>query len=196
MAPSWPICSAACTPLDPAPLSRALGCAGNVRRYLDAFAGRIERGSSTSWRRCSSGCGARHPPPARAAICHGDFHPQNVLVTMAAYGVLDCPTRSSPIPPSTSRPRSTSCDRARRLTSMPAALRWVARPGQPLLAVAISRSYRGSGPFDDARPRVYRVAAALAGAGARGESRAGWPGRRPTSMPRPYARACSATPGA
>jgi len=69
--------------LDPAPLSRALG-ARERRRYLDDFAGRIERAKLDELGRCSSGCARAARRPPRRPICHATSIRRTCSWTMAA----------------------------------------------------------------------------------------------------------------
>jgi len=102
-------------------------------------------------------------PSGPRVICHGDFHPQNVLVEHGrATGVLDWPNALVAEP---------AFDVASTfnilrfvpvgLTSMPAAVRWIVRVAQPLLARGYLAAYRRRRPIDDPRLAYYRVAAAL-----------------------------------
>ncbi len=149
--------------LDPATLARALGPSGTFEGYLDAFAARIARAKLDELAPLLAWLRARRPPPAAPAICHGDFHPQNVLVEHGrATGVLDWPNALVAEP---------AFDVASTfnilrfvpvgLTSMPAAVRWVVRAAQPLLAQGYLAAYRRRRPIDGARLAYYRVAAAL-----------------------------------
>ena len=175
--------------LDPAPLARALGPPGTFDGYLDAFAGRIERAKLDELAPLLVWLRARRPPPAAPAICHGDFHPQNVLVDDGGVtGVLDWPNALIADP---AFDVASTLNILRfvpaGLTSMPAALRWVARLAQPLLARRYLAAYRRQRPIDDARLAYYQVAAALRALVRAGESRRGLAGPPTDLDASPYA---------
>ena len=175
--------------LDPAPLSRALGPPGSFDGYLDAFAGRIERAKLDELAPLLGWLRARRPPFAAPAICHGDFHPQNVLVEHGRVtGVLDWPNALVADP---AFDVASTLNILRfvpaGLTSMPAALRWVARVAQPLLARRYLASYRRQRPIDDARLAYYQVAAALRALVRAGETQRGLAGVPSDLDASPYA---------
>lgn len=175
--------------LDPAPLARALGPSATFGGYLDTFEARVERGKLDELAPLVAWLRARRPPPAAPVICHGDFHPQNVLVEGGRVtGVLDWPNALIADP---------AFDVASTLnilsfvpvglTSMPVAWRWLARVAQPLLARRSLAAYRRRRPIDEARLAYYRVAAALRALVRAGESRRGLAGA-PTGLDAsPYA---------
>src|SRR5262249_25849237 len=123
--------------LDATRLIRALGEAVTFDGYVAALERRVVRArlhglrGAMRWLREH-----RPPPPAPPVICHGDLHPQNVLVEgRRVTGVLDWPntvvadaafdvasthTILRFVPPA--------------LASLPRSFRWLARVGQPLLA--------------------------------------------------------------
>lgn len=149
--------------LDAAPLARALGPPGTFEGYLDTEAGRIARAKLDGLRPLLDWLRARRPPETATVICHGDFHPQNVLVESGRVtGVLDWPNAQVADP---------ALDVAATLniltfvpagiTSMPAAFRWLARVAQPLLARRYLARYRRGRPIDDARLAYYQVAVGL-----------------------------------
>ena len=149
--------------LDPTPLARALGPPGSFDGYLDAFAGRIARAKLDELAPLLAWLRARRPPPAAPVICHGDFHPQNVLVDNGrATGVLDWPNALVAEP---AFDVASTLNILRfvpvGLTSMPAAVRWMVRAAQPLLAQGYLAAYRRRRPIAGARLAYYRVAAAL-----------------------------------
>jgi aminoglycoside phosphotransferase (APT) family kinase protein len=159
--------------LDPAPLARALGASGTLDGYLEAEAGRIARAKLDGLRPLLDWLRARRPGDSAAAICHGDFHPQNVLRDGGRVtGVLDWPNALvadpvfdvaatlnilSFVPPG--------------ITSIPVALRWLLRAAQPRLARRYLASYRRQRPVDGARLAYYQVAAGLRALVRAGESR-------------------------
>jgi len=159
--------------LDPAPLARALGPPGTFDGYLDTEAGRIARAALDDLRPLLDWLRARRPPGAAAAICHGDFHPQNVLVEGGRVsGVLDWPNALVADPAfDVAATLNILTFVPAGLTSLPPVLRWLARVAQPLLARRYLARYRGRRPIDDARLAYYRVAAALRALVRAGESR-------------------------
>jgi aminoglycoside phosphotransferase (APT) family kinase protein len=159
--------------LDPAPLARALGRVGTLEGYLDTEAGRIARAKLDGLLPLVEWLRAQRPPETATAICHGDFHPQNVLVEDGRVtGVLDWPNALVADP---------ALDVAATvniltfvpagLVSMPAALRWVARAAQPWLARRYLARYRRGRAVDGARLAYYQVAVALRALVRAGESR-------------------------
>lgn len=161
--------------LDATRLVRALGEAVTFDGYVAALERRVIRTglhgltSSMRWLREH-----RPPPAARPVICHGDLHPQNVLMEgRRVTGVLDWPntvvadaafdiasthTILRFVPPA--------------LASMPRSLRWLARVGQPLLAARYLRGYRRQQALDADRLAYYEVAAAMRALVRAGERRA------------------------
>ena len=132
---------------------------------------------------------AGHPPGGALAICHGDFHPQNVLVERGVVtGVLDWPNALVADP---AFDVASTLNILRfvpaGLTSMPRALRGLARLVQPLLARRYLARYRRGQPIDDARLAYYQVAAALRALMRAGESRRGIGGAPSGLDASPYA---------
>ena len=73
--------------LDPGPLR---GTLPDLDDYLDALGRRVEAASLGGVAPLLAWLRARRPPPGDVVVCHGDFHPQNVMVDGAAVsGVLD-----------------------------------------------------------------------------------------------------------
>ena len=159
--------------LDAAPLRRALGDEATFDGYLDSLARRIDRAALAGLAPLLGWLRERRPPDDTLAVCHGDFHPQNVLVEHgAATGVLDWPNAlvADPV-----------FDVASTLgilrfvpvglvsTSRP--LRWLARVGQPLLAARYLAGYRRRRVIPTERLDYYQVAAGLRQLVRAGESR-------------------------
>jgi aminoglycoside phosphotransferase (APT) family kinase protein len=158
--------------LDPAPLRAVLP---DFDRYLDGLAGRIDAAALDGVRPLLDWLRARRPrPPVPTVICHGDLHPQNVLVQGGALtGVLDWPNAVLAEP---------AFDVAATLSILrcvpvelvvPGPLRWLARAGQPILAARYLAGYRRRRPVDAARLAYYEVAAALRAIVRSGENRRG-----------------------
>jgi aminoglycoside phosphotransferase (APT) family kinase protein len=159
--------------LDPAPLAAALGRAASLDGYLDGEAARVERAKLDDLRPLLDWLRARRPPATAPAICHGDFHPQNVLVEGGRVsGVLDWPNVlvADPAFDVASTLNILSFVPA-GLTSIPPGLRWLARAAQPLLARRYLARYRRGRPIDDGRLAYYRVAAGLHALTRAGENR-------------------------
>ena len=151
--------------LDPAPLARALGPAGTFDGYVEALGQRIAAGKLDGLAAVVGWLREHRPATVTPAICHGDFHPQNILVERGRVsGVLDWPNAlvadaafdvASTLNILTFVPAG--------LMSLPAPLRLVMRVVQPLLARRYLAAYRRGRPIDSARLAYYRVAAALRG---------------------------------
>jgi aminoglycoside phosphotransferase (APT) family kinase protein len=79
--------------LDPAPLARALGDAFTFEGYLASLERRRARAGLAGLAQPMQWLHEHRPPPdAPAVICHGDLHPQNILVEGGRVsGVLDWP---------------------------------------------------------------------------------------------------------
>ena len=159
--------------LDAAPLARALGPAGTLDGYLETEAGRIARAKLDGLRPLLDWLRARQPRQSATAICHGDFHPQNILVDGGRVtGVLDWPNAivADPMFDVASTLNILSFVSA-GITSLPAPVRWLLRAAQPLLARRYLASYRCLRPIDAARLGYYQVAAGLRALVRAGESR-------------------------
>jgi aminoglycoside phosphotransferase (APT) family kinase protein len=167
--------------LDPAPLARALGDAVSFEGYLTRFERRVDQGALGGLRAAMRWLRDRRPPPAALAICHGDLHPQNILVEHGRVtGVLDWPNVVVADP---AFDLAATCNILRfvpaGLTEMPAVLRWLARLGQPVLAARYRARYRRRRPIDGSRLAYYEVAAAIRALVRAGESRRGQAGAPP-----------------
>src|SRR5262249_28667088 len=79
--------------LDPAPLVLALGERGTFDGYLASLERRVGRAGLAGLAGLMRWLGERRPAPAAApVICHGDLHPQNLLVDGGRVSaVLDWP---------------------------------------------------------------------------------------------------------
>jgi aminoglycoside phosphotransferase (APT) family kinase protein len=167
--------------LDPAPLTRVLGDAVSFDAYLAQMERHAEQGALDGLRGALRWLGARRPPPAPVAICHGDLHPRNILVEEGRVtGVLDWPNVLV-ADPAFDLAATWSILRfvPAALTGMPAARRWLARLVQPALAARYRALYRRRRPIDRARLRYYEVAAALRALVRVGQSRQGRAGAPP-----------------
>ena len=159
--------------LDAAPLRRALGAEATFDGYLDALARRIDRTALAGLAPLLGWLRERRPADDTLAVCHGDFHPQNVLVEHgAATGVLDWPNAllADPVFDVASTLgilRFVPVD----LVSTSRPLRWLARVGQPLLAARYLAGYRRRRAIPVERLGYYQVAAGLRQLVRAGESR-------------------------
>lgn len=117
----------------------------------------------------------RPPRPEPRAVCHGDFHPYNILIADdGVTGVLDWPHAIVADP---------AFDVATTLvilkfvpleiTGLSAALRWVADAARPLLVASYLRHYRRRRPLDRDRLAYYEAAACMKALVRAGELRAG-----------------------
>jgi aminoglycoside phosphotransferase (APT) family kinase protein len=159
--------------LDSAPLARALGPSETLDGYLDTEARRIARAKLDGLDALLGWLRARRPREGATAICHGDFHPQNVLVEGGRVtGVLDWPNAivADPVFDVAATLNILSFVPV-GITSMPPALRWLARVVQPLLARRYLARYRRQRPVDAASLAYYQVAAGLRALVRAGESR-------------------------
>ena len=150
--------------LDPAPLARALGDAITFDGYLASFGRRIDRAGLTGLVELMRWLHERRPPPgAPPVVCHGDLHPQNILVESGRVsGVLDWPNALiADAAFDVASTRTILRFVPVGLASMPRALRWLARVGQPILAARYLRGYRRRRPIDSGRLAYYEVAAAM-----------------------------------
>ena len=160
--------------LDPAPIARALGDAVTFEGYLASLGRRVARAGLTGLTELMRWLHEQRPPPqAPPVICHGDLHPQNVPVQGGRVsGVLDWPNAviadaAFDVASTHSILRFVPVG----LASMPRALRWLARVGQPILAARYLRGYRRRCPIDSRRLAYYEVAAVMRALVRAGESR-------------------------
>jgi aminoglycoside phosphotransferase (APT) family kinase protein len=170
--------------LDPAPLARALGEAASFVGYLAALEQRVARAQlrgltgSMRWLR-------EHQPPSSAppVICHGDLHPQNVLVEGGRVtGVLDWPNAViADAAFDVASTRNILRFVPATLVSLPRALRWLVNAGQPMLAARYLHGYRRRRPLDAGRLAYYEVAAAMRALVRAGERRLRGAGDPPPS---------------
>lgn len=175
--------------LDPAPLARVLGHAVTLDGYFDALAGRVQRGGLGGLTPLLGWLRAHRPAEDALAICHGDFHPQNVLAERGGVtAVLDWPNALIADP---AFDVASTLNILRfvpaGLTSMPRPLRELARVFQPLLARRYLARYRRRRAIDDARLAYYQTAAALRALVRAAESRRGVGGAPSALDASPYA---------
>jgi len=147
--------------LDPAPLA---GVLSTFDGYLASLERRVASPALAGLAGLMRWLRERRPPEgAPPVICHGDLHPQNLLVEGGRVsGVLDWPNALIAEP---------AFDVASTwailrfvpvgLAAMPAALRWLVSLGQPILAARYQRGYRRRRAIDPGRLAYYEVAAAM-----------------------------------
>jgi aminoglycoside phosphotransferase (APT) family kinase protein len=175
--------------LEATSVARVLGASGTFEGYLEACDARIARAKADGLVPLLAWLRAHRPPAATPVICHGDFHPQNVLVDRdRVTGVLDWPNALVAEP---AFDVASTLNILRfvpaTLSSAPAALRWAARAAQPLLARRYLAAYRRARPIDDRRLAYHQVAAGLRALVRGAESRRGLAGA-PTGLDAsPYA---------
>lgn len=166
--------------LDPEPLR---GILPDFDGYLAAMARRLDGASLTGLVPLLGWLRARRPRPDAAVICHGDFHPQNVLVQgRTVTGVLDWPNAL------VAEPAFDVAATLNILRFVPAGLAvtgplaWLARAGQRVLAARYLAAYRRGRPLDADRLAYYEVGAAMRALVGSGEAR-----RRVSGGPLPSA---------
>jgi aminoglycoside phosphotransferase (APT) family kinase protein len=123
----------------------------------------------------------RPPEPGRRAICHGDFHPQNVLMLgQTVTGVLDWPNAVIADPAyDVAATRIILACAPMEMAPMPALKRWAARALRPVLLARHLAGYERRRKLDRTVLAYYEAAGCLRGlvrvAGARLDA-AGNPG--------------------
>jgi aminoglycoside phosphotransferase (APT) family kinase protein len=170
--------------LDPSPLASVLGDVATFDGYLAALERRVDRAGLIGLAPVIAWLRRGPRPDVAPVICHGDLHPQNVLVEgRRLSGVLDWPNvlvadpafdvacthlilRFAPV----------------ALVSLPRSLRWLLRAGQRVLAHRYLAGYRRRRPIERDRLAYHEVAAAMRALVQAGESR-----RRPAGVPPPSA---------
>jgi len=134
--------------------------------YLAQLEARIAHGGLEGLRRAMSWLRERRPPePARRAICHGDFHPQNVLSDGGTVtGVLDWPNALVADPAyDVASTRIILALTPLSLLGLPAVLRGVAQIARRLLARRYLAGMRRRRPIDPAVLAYYEAASAMRG---------------------------------
>jgi aminoglycoside phosphotransferase (APT) family kinase protein len=103
--------------------------------------------------------------PARLAICHGDFHPQNILHDgRRVTGILDWPNAFVADPAYDVASTLVILKNAPiELAGAPAAVRWLVRFGRRVLVRRYLAGYRRRRPFDDRTLHYYEAASCMRG---------------------------------
>ncbi len=168
---------------DPTSFARALGEAATFDGYLDALERRLSAAGLAGLAPLLTWLGRRPRPEAPPVICHGDLHPQNVLVDAdGVSGVVDWPNAILADPAfDVASTRLILRFVPAELVSTSRPLRWLAHAGQPLLAYRYLAGYRRRRPIPRERLAYYEVAAAMRALVRAGESRCRAPGASPPS---------------
>jgi aminoglycoside phosphotransferase (APT) family kinase protein len=100
----------------------------------------------------------RHrPPQAKAAICHGDFHPINILADNGKpSGVIDWPNVVI------AEPAMDVGSAIANITTVPIAVPWPMRVAVTVALRRYQRAYHARRPLDDQAVRYYQVFRAVA----------------------------------
>jgi aminoglycoside phosphotransferase (APT) family kinase protein len=169
--------------LDPSPLTRALGDAIGFDRYLASLEQRIEGGGLAGLAAPMRWLREHRPAAPSLVVCHGDLHPQNVLVEGGRVsGVLDWPNTLVADPAfDVASTRNILRLVPAGLASLPPPLRWLVRLGQPILAARYLAGYRRQRPITAARLAYHEVAAAMRALVRAGETRTRPEGGTPPS---------------
>jgi aminoglycoside phosphotransferase (APT) family kinase protein len=169
--------------LDPASLARALGEVVTFDGYLASLDRRIDRAGLTGLAPVMTWLRGHPRADAAPVICHGDLHPQNVLVEgRRVSGVLDWP--NALVADAAFDVASTHLILRfvpAELVSVPPSLRWLLRVGQRLLAHRYLAGYRRRRTIAPERLAYHEVAAAMRALVQAGESRRRAAGEPPPS---------------
>jgi aminoglycoside phosphotransferase (APT) family kinase protein len=166
--------------LDPEPVLRAIEREGVNRAlatfdgYLDQFERRLTGASLAGLAPTMTWLRARRPRPDQPpVICHGDFHPQNILVQNGAVtGVVDWPNAVVAEPVfDVAATRVILRFVPVTLATMSAPMRVVARMARPVLAARYLAGYRRRRHLDSDRLAYYEVASCMRSLLRIGESR-------------------------
>ncbi|HEV8438105.1 MAG TPA: phosphotransferase [Methylomirabilota bacterium] len=171
--------------LDAQALRQALDEEGRTAVSMDGLLARLEDrivgGSLDGLRPAMAWLIDHRPPPAsRPAICHGDFHPQNILVSGGSVsGVIDWPNTVIADP---------AYDVAATLVilrfappELPAPIRWLAGVARRTMATRYLAGYRRRHPLDSRTLAYYEALGCMRGLSRTAEGRL----RRGTTPPNP-----------
>jgi len=155
--------------LDPRPLLTAMESSGvhetiGFSSLLAQLHHRIERHALDGLRPAMHWLLAHQPsPPARPVICHGDFHPQNVLMASGTVtGVLDWPNvlvADAAYDVATTRVILSLVPV--ELSGIPPALRPLVRAGRRLMLRRYLAAYRRRRPLDSRALAYYEAASGM-----------------------------------
>jgi aminoglycoside phosphotransferase (APT) family kinase protein len=107
----------------------------------------------------------RPPEPTHPVMCHGDFHPQNILMSGAAVtGVLDWPNAvlADPAYDVAATRTILSCTPIEMVTA-PTLLRWLARVSRPILVARYLSGYQRHRPLGRGTLAYYEAASCMRG---------------------------------
>ncbi len=156
--------------LDAGALLEAMGPASRdlitFEGFLTQLATRVARQPLPGLRRAIDWLLDRRPAPGGPlVICHGDFHPLNVLMADGAVtGVIDWPNTVVADPAyDVAQTRTILSCTPVELFPVPAALRWVAQAALALLATRYLSGYRRCRPVDPASLAYYEAASCMRG---------------------------------
>jgi len=159
------------------PLLRAVAAAGLDERAI-TFEGQlallkavVERSHLTGLQAGLAWLDAHRPPAREAAICHGDFHPLNILADGGqTTGVIDWANAV------VAEPAMDVGSAITNISAVPLALPWVLRiAARRMIGAALrryERAYRALQPLDDRALRYYQVFRAIAQLAGVGQARA------------------------
>jgi aminoglycoside phosphotransferase (APT) family kinase protein len=141
--------------------------------YLTALEARVARAALEGLKPTVRWLRERRPAPGVPVICHGDFHPRNLLVSDGRVtGVVDWPNTlvadaEFDVAATLDILRFVPID----LVGTPRVVSLLARMAQPILAARYLSAYRRRRPLDGGRLAYYEVAAALRALVQAGEAR-------------------------
>jgi len=141
--------------------------------YLMALHARVERAALDGLKPTVRWLYERRPTPVAPVICHGDFHPRNLLVADGRLtGVVDWPNAlvadaEFDVAATLDILRFVPVD----LVGIPKVVGLLARMAQPILAARYLVAYRRRRPIDRERLAYYEVAAAMRALVQAGEAR-------------------------
>jgi aminoglycoside phosphotransferase (APT) family kinase protein len=157
--------------LDPEPLVQAVrqeagGAMPDFDSLLSDLDRRVVRGPMEGLAGPMRWLLSRRPPePGRRAICHGDFHPQNVLMSgRIVTGVLDWPNALIADPAfDVAATRIILACAPMEMAAMPALKRWAARVLRPVLLARHLSGYERRRKLDRTVLAYYEAAGCLRG---------------------------------
>jgi aminoglycoside phosphotransferase (APT) family kinase protein len=125
----------------------------------------------------------RPPSPGRRVICHGDFHPQNILVSgRRVTGVIDWPNVVvADAAYDVAATKTILSLTPVKLAAVPAALRWLVRVLRPVMVARYLAAYRRRRPIDPGVLAYYEALCCMRGLLRAAESRH----RRAPALPNP-----------
>jgi aminoglycoside phosphotransferase (APT) family kinase protein len=125
----------------------------------------------------------RPPSPGRRVICHGDFHPQNILVAgRRVTGVIDWPNVIvADAAYDVAATRTILSLTPVELAAMPGTLRWLVRVLRPVMVTRYLAAYRRCRPIDAGALAYYEALCCMRGLLRAAESRL----RRAPAFPNP-----------